>query len=270
ERVHAPGRLAGTGEHQHAEALPQPAPELAQDDEPDALGVLRHPGGVTDLPLDPRVREPAGRELGTDDAVGRAPAAVLDVDEHREVSGAARGPDELEVGRPRLVAVEPDDAVIRAGQARGDTPRALPAAGVDGLPPGDRDPDHPASMRHVRPQRPRSRRPARDVTVAAPREEARARAHAIEPARARTLPRCPRPTGTTTSTSDPTRVGRVAGERRSTALSHLRICDLSGQLAGAGATRFLAAFGAQVIRIEDPVRRGTWDIVRGAPPFVDD
>ena len=54
------------------------------------------------------------------------------------------------------------------------------------------------------------------------------------------------------------------------ALSHLRICDLSGQLAGAGATRFLAAFGAQVIRIEDPVRQGTWDIVRGAPPFVDD
>jgi benzylsuccinate CoA-transferase BbsF subunit len=54
------------------------------------------------------------------------------------------------------------------------------------------------------------------------------------------------------------------------ALSHLRICDLSGQLAGAGATRFLAAFGAQVIRIEDPVRQGAWDIVRGAPPFVDD
>ena len=36
----------------------------------------------------------------------------------------------------------------------------------------------------------------------------------------------------------------------SRALSHLRICDFTGQLAGAGATRFLAAFGAQVIRIE--------------------
>jgi crotonobetainyl-CoA:carnitine CoA-transferase CaiB-like acyl-CoA transferase len=57
---------------------------------------------------------------------------------------------------------------------------------------------------------------------------------------------------------------------RSTALSHLRICDLTGQLAGAGATRFLAAFGAQVIRVEDPVRQGTWDILRGVPPFVDD
>src|SRR5436190_7422802 len=56
----------------------------------------------------------------------------------------------------------------------------------------------------------------------------------------------------------------------SSALAHLRICDLSGQLAGAGATRFLAAFGAQVIRIEDPVRQGAWDILRGAPPFVDD
>jgi benzylsuccinate CoA-transferase BbsF subunit len=56
----------------------------------------------------------------------------------------------------------------------------------------------------------------------------------------------------------------------STALAHLRICDFSGQLAGAGATRTLAAFGAQVIRIEDPVQRGRWDILRGVPPFVDD
>lgn len=49
----------------------------------------------------------------------------------------------------------------------------------------------------------------------------------------------------------------------------LRVCDLTGQLAGAGATRFLAAFGAEVIRVEDPVRHGTWDILRGAPPFKD-
>lgn len=55
-----------------------------------------------------------------------------------------------------------------------------------------------------------------------------------------------------------------------TALGHLRICDLSGQLAGAGATRFLAAFGAQVIRIEDPVRQGRWDITRGSIPFKDE
>jgi benzylsuccinate CoA-transferase BbsF subunit len=52
------------------------------------------------------------------------------------------------------------------------------------------------------------------------------------------------------------------------ALGHLRICDLSGQLAGAGATRFLAAFGAQVIRIEDPVTLGLWDIVRQMPPLI--
>ena len=32
-------------------------------------------------------------------------------------------------------------------------------------------------------------------------------------------------------------------------LSGIRICDFTGQLAGAGATRFLAAFGAQAIRI---------------------
>jgi benzylsuccinate CoA-transferase BbsF subunit len=63
--------------------------------------------------------------------------------------------------------------------------------------------------------------------------------------------------------TDPSRV-------TSTALAHLRICDLSGQLAGAGATRWLAAFGAQVIRIEDPVRRGRWDRLRGAPPHIDD
>jgi crotonobetainyl-CoA:carnitine CoA-transferase CaiB-like acyl-CoA transferase len=53
------------------------------------------------------------------------------------------------------------------------------------------------------------------------------------------------------------------------ALSRLRICDLTGQLAGAGATRFFAALGAQVIRVEDPVRQGRWDVLRGSPPFVD-
>ena len=56
----------------------------------------------------------------------------------------------------------------------------------------------------------------------------------------------------------------------SSALQHLRLCDFTGQLAGAGATRFLAAFGAQIIRIEDPVRQGRWDILRGTGPFVDD
>ena len=48
-----------------------------------------------------------------------------------------------------------------------------------------------------------------------------------------------------------------------TALGGLRICDFSGQLAGAGATRFLAAMGAQVIRIEDPVTQGYWDVAAG-------
>jgi len=52
------------------------------------------------------------------------------------------------------------------------------------------------------------------------------------------------------------------------ALAGVRVCDFTGQLAGAGATKILAAFGAEVIRIEDPVRRGRWDILRGAPPFV--
>ena len=56
----------------------------------------------------------------------------------------------------------------------------------------------------------------------------------------------------------------------SAALKHLRICDLTGQLAGAGATRHLGAFGAEVIRVEDPVRKGRWDVLRGAPPFVDE
>lgn len=58
--------------------------------------------------------------------------------------------------------------------------------------------------------------------------------------------------------------------RRSAALAGVRICDLSGQLAGAGATRFLAAFGADVIRVEDPVRQGRWDALRGSPPYVDE
>jgi benzylsuccinate CoA-transferase BbsF subunit len=54
------------------------------------------------------------------------------------------------------------------------------------------------------------------------------------------------------------------------ALAGVRICDFCGQLAGAGATRWLAAFGAEVIRIEDPVREGRWDILRGIGPYVDE
>jgi len=54
------------------------------------------------------------------------------------------------------------------------------------------------------------------------------------------------------------------------ALSPFRICDFTGQLAGAGATKWLASFGAEVIRIEDPVRQGRWDILRGTAPFVDE
>ena len=54
------------------------------------------------------------------------------------------------------------------------------------------------------------------------------------------------------------------------ALAHIRVCDLTGQWAGAGSTRYLAAMGAEVIRVEDPVRQGKWDIMRGARPFVDE
>jgi benzylsuccinate CoA-transferase BbsF subunit len=54
------------------------------------------------------------------------------------------------------------------------------------------------------------------------------------------------------------------------ALGHVTVCDLSGQLAGAGATRYLAALGARVIRVGDPVRKGRWDILRGSQPHVDD
>src|SRR5438552_15397107 len=54
------------------------------------------------------------------------------------------------------------------------------------------------------------------------------------------------------------------------ALAGIRICDFCGQLAGAGATKWLSAFGAEVIRIEDPTREGRWDILRGIAPFVDE
>ena len=57
---------------------------------------------------------------------------------------------------------------------------------------------------------------------------------------------------------------------KSEALSHIRVCDFTGQLAGAGATRWMGAFGAEIIRIEDPVRKGRWDILRGSPPFKDE
>ena len=56
----------------------------------------------------------------------------------------------------------------------------------------------------------------------------------------------------------------------SEALKGIRICDFTGQLAGAGATKWLASFGAEVIRIEDPIRQGRWDILRGNEPFKDD
>ena len=54
------------------------------------------------------------------------------------------------------------------------------------------------------------------------------------------------------------------------ALAGIRICDFTGQLAGAGATKWLAAFGAEVIRIEDPTNQGGWDILRRVPPFIDE
>jgi len=54
------------------------------------------------------------------------------------------------------------------------------------------------------------------------------------------------------------------------ALSSLRICDFTGQLAGAGATRILSIFGAQVVRIEDILTQGGWDIFRGSGPWPDD
>ena len=57
---------------------------------------------------------------------------------------------------------------------------------------------------------------------------------------------------------------------RRSALSKIRICDFTGQLAGAGATKILAMFGAQVIRVEDRLRQGQWDIFRGNGPWMDE
>ncbi len=54
------------------------------------------------------------------------------------------------------------------------------------------------------------------------------------------------------------------------ALGHVRICDFGGQLAGAGATKLLAAFGAEVIRVEDPTTQGRWDMMRVVGPYVDE
>jgi crotonobetainyl-CoA:carnitine CoA-transferase CaiB-like acyl-CoA transferase len=64
--------------------------------------------------------------------------------------------------------------------------------------------------------------------------------------------------------------GATANQPTAAALAGIRICDFCGQLAGAGATKWLAAFGAEVIRIEDPTRDGRWDILRGIPPYVDE
>ena len=66
----------------------------------------------------------------------------------------------------------------------------------------------------------------------------------------------------------PDRLSPVWPKPEPGALAGIRICDFTGQLAGAGATKILAALGAEVIRIEDPVRQGRWDILRGTQPFV--
>jgi benzylsuccinate CoA-transferase BbsF subunit len=64
-------------------------------------------------------------------------------------------------------------------------------------------------------------------------------------------------------------VSRRASDRDTPrGLSHLRVCDFGGQLAGAGATKILAAFGAQVIRVEDPVTEGRWDALRSVGPYA--
>ena len=62
----------------------------------------------------------------------------------------------------------------------------------------------------------------------------------------------------------------MATNGKSPALSKIRICDFTGQLAGAGATKILAMFGAQVIRVEDRLRQGQWDIFRGNGPWMDE
>lgn len=53
-------------------------------------------------------------------------------------------------------------------------------------------------------------------------------------------------------------------------LAGYRVCDLTGQVAGSSSTRNLAALGAEVIRVEDPVRKGKWDVLRGMEPYVDE
>ena len=62
----------------------------------------------------------------------------------------------------------------------------------------------------------------------------------------------------------------IPSEAKCPALSRIRICDFTGQLAGAGATKILAAFGAQVIRVEDRLTNGGWDIFRDSGPYVDE
>lgn len=69
--------------------------------------------------------------------------------------------------------------------------------------------------------------------------------------------------------ADDQTLARPQGVLHEQALAGVRICDFCGILAGAGATKWLAAFGAEVIRIEDPVREGRWDILRGTGPYID-
>ena len=68
----------------------------------------------------------------------------------------------------------------------------------------------------------------------------------------------------------PTIISKEKTQSHNSALSGIRICDFTGQLAGAGATKILATLGAQVIRVEDNINKGGWDIFRGTGPWPDE
>ena len=53
-------------------------------------------------------------------------------------------------------------------------------------------------------------------------------------------------------------------------LAGVRVVDMTTAWAGPMTGRILAVLGAEVIHIEDPVREGRWDILRGIGPYVDE
>ena len=63
---------------------------------------------------------------------------------------------------------------------------------------------------------------------------------------------------------------RPSAPARPGALTGLRVVETGFAAAGPLVGKYLANFGAEVIRVEDPTNQGRWDTMRAVGPYVDE